>query len=371
MKRFAIALLGLSVAWTTQAQDAPKKDDAKKLEKKAAVPAQRKPVEITLKVGDAPPALKATKWMQGAEVASLEKGKVYVVEFWATWCGPCIVMMPHLGELQREYKDKGVTVIGYSAQDNNNTEEKVQAFVAKRGEKLGYTFAFADNRDTYKEWMQAAGRNGIPCTFVVDKTGKIAYIGHPMYLDVVLPKVVDGTWDIKADGEKLKEIETEVNAVFKATSGSDAAAGLKTLTEFETKHPELGSIPYFVSPKIRLLLKGDKKSEALAFANKVIDKAAKSDDSSMLGGVASVLTGPDAKKDEEMAKMGLAAAEKMFAIVGEKDLGGNMTMARVLFANGKVSKAKEFAQKTLDLAPDASKKAYSNMLKPILEGGVQ
>jgi hypothetical protein len=91
----------------------------------------------------------------------------------------------------------------------------------------------------------------------------------------------------------------------------------------------------------------------------------------MLGGVASVLTGPDAKKDEEMAKMGLAAAEKMFAIVGDKDLGGNMAMARVLFANGKVSKAKEFAQKTLDLAPDASKKAYSNMLKPILEGGVQ
>src|SRR5258708_35811404 len=104
--------------------------------------------EASLKVGDPAPKLKADKWLQGSEVTEFASGKVYVVEFWATWCGPCIVMMPHMSEMQAEYRDKGVTFIGFSAKDTNgNTKEKVEAFVTKRGPKLGYTFAFADNRD--------------------------------------------------------------------------------------------------------------------------------------------------------------------------------------------------------------------------------
>src|SRR5262249_1413203 len=145
---------------------------------------------VSLKVGDAAPALKATKWLQGDEVKEFKKDHVYVVEFWATWCGPCIAMMPHLAELQQHYKSKGVTVIGYTAKDESNNQEKVAAFVKKRGSKLKYAFAYSDDSDTYDAWMKAAGREGIPCSFVVNKQGKIAYVGHPTYLGVVLPKAI-------------------------------------------------------------------------------------------------------------------------------------------------------------------------------------
>src|SRR5436305_5946962 len=101
--------------------------------------ADDKKADTSLKVGDPAPKLKADKWLQGNEVKEFAKDKVYVVEFWATWCGPCIAIMPHVAEMQAEYKDKGVTFIGYSAKDPNNDMEKVTAFVTKRGPKLGYT----------------------------------------------------------------------------------------------------------------------------------------------------------------------------------------------------------------------------------------
>src|SRR5262249_6884576 len=206
---------------------------------------QPKKPEASLKVGDPAPQLRATKWLQGTEVKEFAPGKVYVVEFWATWCGPCIVMMPHMGEMQAEYRDKGVTFIGFSAKDPNNTMEKVSAMVEKRGKKLGYTFAYADDRETYDAWMKAAGQNGIPCSFVVGKDGKIAYIGHPMYLDVVLPKVVAGTWKGADEAEAMKKVEEDVNAAFKALNDKDAEASLKALADFEAKYPAMHDVPYF------------------------------------------------------------------------------------------------------------------------------
>ncbi len=368
MRRFFMGMLCLGLGMAVQAQDEQKKTDQKKTEKKAPAATIKSRPEPTLKVGDAAPALHATKWLQGAEVKSFEKGKVYVMEFWATWCGPCIVMMPHLSELQKEYADKGVTIVGFSAADPNNSQAKVEEFVGKRGAKLQYTFAFADNKTTYGDWMTAAGQNGIPCTFVVDKEGKIAYIGHPMYLDVVLPKVVAGKWDSKTDGEAIKEIEKEVGAVFQATSKPDAAAGLKVIADFESKHPELSKIPYFVSPKINMMLKTEQKTDAKAFADKVIENAAKNDDAAMLGQVAAALTGPAAKKDPELAKAGLAAVLKMGEIVGDKDLSGQVTLARVAFAAGEKAMAKKAAQNAVKAAPDdRTKEQVKKVLKAILE----
>jgi thiol-disulfide isomerase/thioredoxin len=350
-----VLVLGLAVAGQGQDTQPPAKIQPR--------PAQPQ-TEITLKVGDPAPALKGTKWLQGNEIKEFTKDHVYVVEFWATWCGPCIVMMPHMGELQTEYKGKA-TFIGFTAKDPNNTEEKVVAMVSKRGPKLGYTFVYADDRGTYDAWMRAAGRNGIPCCFVVGKDGKIAYIGHPMYLDIVLPKVVAGTWTAD-DVAQLDKVEADVNAVFKSFSSPDPEVAMKALADFEAKYPPLAHIPYFIGPKLSMHLKAKKFGEAKKMAENVIAKATKQDDPTALRTVASVLSSPDAKDQKELLALAVQAAEAGVTVAGDKDAFALLTAANACHAAGDKTKAAEYAKKALSAA-----EGESPQLKTYIEGQIK
>lgn len=173
----------------------PEKKDEKKPE---AVPAtkiqpvkeekkkdEKKKDEVTLKVGSDAPKIEATKWVKGTEVKSFEKGKVYIVEFWATWCPPCIKSIPHLTEMAKKYTD--VTIIGMASSERqakdaktDNRLEVVEKFVKDQGEKMEYTVAYDADRKMSASWMRPAGQGGIPCAFIVNGEGKIAWIGNPL-----------------------------------------------------------------------------------------------------------------------------------------------------------------------------------------------
>ncbi len=80
--------------------------------------------------GDAAPTKLPTTFLKGTKVAALDPKKTYVVEFWATWCGPCVVSMPHLSELQTKLKDDGVTIMSIHVASG---AEAADAFVKKQG----------------------------------------------------------------------------------------------------------------------------------------------------------------------------------------------------------------------------------------------
>src|SRR5262245_21788095 len=126
--------------------------------KPAAQPAQQEAAP-TLPIADKAPARPVERWEKGNPFTGFGRARAYVVEFWATWCGPCVASMPHLTELQHEYKDKGVTIIGMTSTDvNGNTLEKVEKMVKDKGdEKMGYTVAWDTNRKTNDAFMKASG----------------------------------------------------------------------------------------------------------------------------------------------------------------------------------------------------------------------
>ena len=160
-------------------------------------------------IGSAAPPLDIEHWIsnrngQFSEVTTFTSGKVYVVEFWATWCPPCIASMPHLVELQNKYADQGVQIISVSREDLP-TVEGLLSQELKNPEDLGqstygeltnaYCLTTDPDGSVHTDYMEAANQGGIPCAFVVGKSGLIEWIGHPAKLETTLEKVVAGQWD--------------------------------------------------------------------------------------------------------------------------------------------------------------------------------
>ncbi|MEI9413242.1 TlpA disulfide reductase family protein [Mesorhizobium salmacidum] len=153
---------------------------------------------MVLRMDSPAPAIKVQSWLRGEPLTAFQPGKLYIVEFWATWCSPCVAAMPHLAELQEKYKDRGLEVVGVAASERAPTADeartKLDAWLTENCSYLNYRIAFDFKGEMDKLWMEPSLSLGIPTSFVVDRDGAIAFIGHPMDLAKVLPKVINGSW---------------------------------------------------------------------------------------------------------------------------------------------------------------------------------
>jgi thiol-disulfide isomerase/thioredoxin len=339
----AAGLLALSAS-LAHAQ-APATDDAAA----AKQPAKESP---SLKVGDKAPALSLDKWIKGEPITGFEKGRTYVVEFWATWCGPCIESMPHLSALQKQYKDKGVTIVGVSTRDSRgNTLDAAEKMVADKGDVMGYTVAWDKGRETYESYMKAAKQNGIPCSFVVDGTGTVVYIGHPMWLDTVIEKTTKGTWNATSGPKEIEEAQARFE---KAATNieTDPKAALVDLDALAKENPAL--VPMIDGMRYNVLLKqGD--PEASKVGRRMAETAIEHKDAVKLNEIAWGIVDPEAKVQKKDLDLAYFAASKAVEITHSKDGAILDTLARVYFCKGDVAKAIELEEKAIEIAPDAIK----------------
>ena len=94
------------------------------------------------------------------------KGKVVLLNFWATWCGPCKAEIPGFVRLQEKYRDKGLVIVGYSVDD---TAAKAKAYASEY--KMNYPILLGEGRE---EVQDAYGPIwGIPASFIISKDGKV------------------------------------------------------------------------------------------------------------------------------------------------------------------------------------------------------
>jgi thiol-disulfide isomerase/thioredoxin len=94
------------------------------------------------------------------------KGKVVLLNFWATWCGPCKAEIPGFVRLQDKYRDKGLVIVGYSVDD---TAEKAKAYAAEY--KMNYPILLGEGREDVQDAYGPIW--GIPASFIISKDGKV------------------------------------------------------------------------------------------------------------------------------------------------------------------------------------------------------
>jgi thiol-disulfide isomerase/thioredoxin len=232
--------------------------------------------DSVLNVGDKIPELKYDKWLKGTPIKGYQKGRLYIFEFWATWCGPCRMAMPHLSEVAEKYKDK-LTVVGVDVWETSGghtptiTPEK---FVKMNGNNMRYNVV-TDTKDEWmgNNWMKAAGQGGIPCSFMV-KDGIILWIGHPINLDSVIEVVNSGKYDPVAVKEEFRkkaaaqsEQEARWHKVFdpidSAEKHGEVAHALELIEQAKKDMPE--GAQYLEFKKFWLLLDHVGEDSAMTF----------------------------------------------------------------------------------------------------------
>jgi hypothetical protein len=306
-------------------------------------------------VGDPAPEFHPGAWVQGQPVEKLDSAHVYIVEFWATWCGPCQVSIPHLNALWEKFKDKGVIVIGQDVWDQDGG---VPAFVQKMGTNMTYRVALDDKTheangfmaDTW--WKRGVEHHGIPNAFVI-KNNRVAWIGHPMglnadILDGILSDQFDfskAAADYQTEAKKeaaWNDIQDKLNKDMDHKQWDDASADLDAWVKLDARMSDNLAMSRF-----KILLGQKKYAQAYQFAEQACDKHATN--AAYQNAFAwSLVT------EKGLAPGNLPVARKIAERANEAAHNGDPnildTLARVQFMSGEQDFAIATEQKAIDTA---------------------
>ena len=319
---------------------------------------------LGLGIGDKAPALKVEATLKGKRV-DLSRG-LHIVEFWATWCHPCIDAMPHLTELAKKYGGKA-DFTGVDVMEHGDDQlGQVKRFVTGMGPKMGYNVVFDGASKTMSTtWLDAAKQYAIPASFIV-KDGTILWIGHPMEgLDEAVDDILKGNFDLDASKAKFTKesaamermmhgmtvVPQLMKPVDAAQKAGDYPAALAALDAAEAKNPDY--IPDLESARYNLLALMD-SPELLGLANRFATDDYK-DEPYRLDQIAWKSIDPKGTVAKPNYAAALVLARRALEANGMKSARILNTYAYALYRTGYKAKAVEIQTKAIEIASASGK----------------
>lgn len=161
---------------------------------------QRKQKQLRLQ-GEIAPEISIVKWVEQAPVQiSALRGRVVLLDFWATWCGPCLAAFPHLREWHEKYNDRGLVILGITKyyghgnrQEMTPAEELVFIERFKKQYNLPYGVAVTDTDNNHRNY----GVSAIPTAILIDRQGIIRMIttgtggGNEAEISAAIEKLIE------------------------------------------------------------------------------------------------------------------------------------------------------------------------------------
>jgi len=323
----------------------------------AATPTPDAPKADAFGIGEKAPTLEGAKWIKGSPITTYEKGQIYVLDFWATWCAPCIAGIPHLADIQTKYADKGVNVVGLAIWPREG-QKPTKDFVEERGDRMPYRIADDVDNKLARRFMQPAGINGIPTVMIVDREGLLAWIGHPSpAMDRSLERIINEPGYARKRGEINQKAAALGESLNQAAKSEDWATCLEIMDKFlELDSKDFADFALFKYDVYVSRMKD--YSAAKTYGRTLIDTTI-ANDPDLLGMLASYIVNPntdvpEADRDIELA---LLAAQKANTVSEGKNASVLDTLARVHFAKGDAKEAARVQATAVELSKDPRMKA--------------
>jgi len=189
--------------------------------------------DATLRIGDPAPEVEIRHWIRTGVLEAPDRtglriadGKVTVIEFWATWCGPCLAGFPELSEIQEEFAPRDVRIVALSDEPLSTCVELMlrPASDGERfGDRMGFSVASDPDGSTHRDLLLASGRAVYPRSFLIGPEGVIEWIGHPKTdgLREAIADVLDGSWDRDAYRASFEDAEREEGGFAEALERKD------------------------------------------------------------------------------------------------------------------------------------------------------
>lgn len=341
------------------AKDSTDADDAPAADTVPAADGEDALSSVTLKPGDPAPPVMLASVVQGDPLGSFGE-KVVVVEFWATWCGPCRTSMPHMSSLQESYGDK-IQFVGIS-DENEATVGNFMEQDAGQGlpwsEVIKYTIALDEDGATNEGYMRAANQRGIPAAFIVGKSGNVEWIGHPMTIDEPLEQVVNGTWDVavaRKQFETAQKSELVMMKVQQAFARGDLDTAILLVDDLLEDAPNDINL---LMTRISLLARAGKTVEFNGAAKAAVEALA--DNAQALNAISWIMAAQMTGEERDLG-IALSAAKRAAELTDNGDPSILETLARVHYEQGNLTDA--ITTQTLAVAADPD----SEELKATLE----